>query len=348
MQYTRLGNSGLIVSRLAFGVMTFGSDPAQPAIYKVNRENASAMIDRALDAGVNFFDTADLYAGGGQSETMLGELLGKRRVDVVVATKVGFRAGEPIIHSGLSRRHILVSCDASLSRLNTDYIDLYIAHCEDSYTPLEETLEAFDALVRAGKVRYLGFSNWPAWRAATALQMQKERGWAKFTSGQMYYSLVGRDAEHEIVPFMRAANVNMTVWSPLAGGFLTGKYTRENLQQSGNRLAGFDFLPFDKDHGFRVVEKMRAIAQARGASVAQIAIAWLLAKPVVGSVILGASKLSQLEDNLGAVDKALSAEEIAVLDELTAPPAIYPNWFNETMVDLQHRDALGANKPKPG
>jgi len=345
MQYTRLGNSGLIVSRLAFGVMTFGSDPAQPAIYKVNRENARAMIDRALEAGVNFFDTADLYAGG-QSETMLGELLGKRRSDVVVATKVGFRAGEPITHSGLSRRHILASCDASLKRLNTDYIDLYIAHREDSYTPLEETLEAFDSLVRAGKVRYLGFSNWPAWRAATALQMQKERGWTEFTSGQMYYSLVGRDAEYEIVPFMRAADVSMTVWSPLAGGFLTGKYTRENLQESGNRLAGFDFLPFDKEHGFQVVEKMRAIAQARQASVAQIAIAWLLAKPVVGSVILGASKLSQLEDNLGAVDKALSAEEIAALDEITAPPAIYPNWFNETTVDLQHRDALGENKPK--
>ena len=345
MQYTRLGNSGLIVSRLAFGVMTFGSDPEQPAIYKVNRENARAMIDRALEAGVNFFDTADLYAGG-QSETMLGELLGKRRSDVVVATKVGFRGGEPITHSGLSRRHILASCDASLKRLNTDYVDLYIAHREDAYTPLEGTLEAFDALVRSGKVRYLGFSNWPAWRAATALQMQKERGWAEFTSGQMYYSLVGRDAEHEIVPFMRAAGVSMTVWSPLAGGFLTGKYTRENLQESGNRLAGFDFLPFDKEHGFRVVEKMRAIAQARGASAAQIAIGWLLAKPVVGSVILGASKLSQLEDNLGATDRALSPEEIAALDEITAPAAIYPNWFNETTVDLQHRDALGENKPK--
>jgi len=345
MQYTRLGNSGLIVSRLAFGVMTFGSDPAQPAIYKVDRENARGMIERALEAGVNFFDAADLYAGG-QSETMLGELLRKRRADVVVATKVGFRGGEPITHSGLSRRHILASCDASLKRLNTDYIDLYIAHREDSYTPLEETLEAFDSLVRIGKVRYLGFSNWPAWRAATALQMQKERGWAKFTSGQMYYSLVGRDAEHEIVPFMRAADLGMTVWSPLAGGFLTGKYTRKNLQESGNRLAGFDFLPFDKDDGFRVVEKMRAIAQGRGASVAQIAVAWLLAKPVVGSVILGASKLSQLEDNLGAIDKTLSAEEITALDEITAPPAIYPGWFNETTVDVQHRNALGTDEAK--
>ncbi len=347
MQYARLGNSGLIVSRLAFGAMTFGSDPAQPAIYKVDRENARAMIERALDAGVNFFDTADLYAGG-QSEIMLGELLGERRHDIVLATKVGFRAGAPITHSGLSRRHILASCDASLKRLKTDYIDLYIAHREDSYTPLEETLEAFDHLVRAGKVRYLGFSNWPAWRAATALQMQKERGWARFTSAQMYYSLVGREVEHEIVQFLRAAALGMTVWSPLAGGFLTGKYTRENLQESGNRLAGFDFLPFDKERGFEVVEKMRAIAQERGASVAQIAIAWLLARPAVASVILGASKLGQLEDDLGAIGKTLGVEEIAALDQLTAPPAIYPRWFNESTVDVQHRNALGENQAKLG
>jgi aryl-alcohol dehydrogenase-like predicted oxidoreductase len=345
MQYARLGNSGLIVSRLAFGAMTFGSDPAQPAIYKVDRENARAMIDKALDAGINFFDTADLYAAG-QSEAMLGELLGTRRLETVIATKVGFRAGEPITHSGLSRRHIMASCEASLKRLNTDYIDLYIAHREDSYTPLEETLEALDDLVRTGKVRYLGYSNWSAWRAATALQMQKDRKWAEFINGQMYYSLVGREVEHEIVPFMRAAGLSLTVWSPLAGGFLTGKYSRENLQQSGNRLAGFDFLPFDKEHGFRVVEKMRAIAQGHGASVAQIAIAWLLAKPVVGSVILGASKLSQLEDNLRAIDATLSASELAALDEITAPPALYPRWFNESTIDLQHREALGPAEVK--
>jgi aryl-alcohol dehydrogenase-like predicted oxidoreductase len=345
MQYTRLGNSGLIISRLAFGAMTFGSDPTQPAIYKVDRENARAMIDKALDAGINFFDTADLYAAG-QSEAMLGELLGTRRLETVIATKVGFRAGEPITHSGLSRRHIMASCEASLKRLNMDYIDLYIAHREDSYTPLEETLEALDDLVRAGKVRYLGYSNWSAWRAATALQMQKDRNWAEFINGQMYYSLVGRDVEHEVVPFMRAAGLSLSVWSPLAGGFLTGKYTRENLQQSGNRLAGFDFLPFDKEHGFRVVEEMRAIAQAHGASVAQIAIAWLVAKPVVGSVILGASKLSQLEDNLRAMDAQLSADEIAMLDEITAPPALYPRWFNESTIDLQHREALGPAEVK--
>jgi aryl-alcohol dehydrogenase-like predicted oxidoreductase len=344
MQYTRLGNSGLIVSRLAFGAMTFGNDPSQPAIYKVNRENAKTMIGKALDAGINFFDTADLY-GGGQSEVMLGEQLGKRRNDVVIASKVGFRTGEPITEAGLSRRHILASCEASLNRLNTDYLDLYILHKEDPYTPLEETLEALNDLVHSGKVRYIGYSNWPAWRAAAALQMQKERGWAQFTSGQMYYSLLGRDVEHEVVPFMCAAGLSLNVWSPLAGGFLSGKYTRETLHQSDNRLSGFDFLPFDKEHGFHVVEKMRDIAQAHQSSIAQIAIAWLFAKPVVGSVIIGASKVSQLEDNLAAVEITLSESELGALDEITAPPTLYPHWFNDSAVDVKHKELLGCNYP---
>jgi aryl-alcohol dehydrogenase-like predicted oxidoreductase len=346
MQYTRLGNSGLIVSRLAFGAMTFGSDPSQPAIYKVDRENGKAMIARALDAGINFFDTADLYAGG-QSEVILGELLGKRRLDVVIASKVGFRGGEAITQAGLSRRHILASCEASLNRLNTNYLDLYIVHKEDPYVPLDEILETLNDLVRAGKVRYIGYSNWSAWRAATALQMQKERGWAQFTSGQMYYSLLGRDVEHEIVPFMRAAGLSLTVWSPLAGGFLSGKYTRENLTQSDHRIAGFDFLPFDKELGFQVVERIRPIAGKHNASVAQVALAWLLAKPVVGSIILGASKLSQLEDNLGAVDVTLSESEIATLEQMTAAPMLYPHWFNANMLDPIHKENLTMNRAEP-
>ena len=340
MQYTRLGNSGLIVSRVAFGAMTFGSDPSQPAIYKVNRENARSMIVKAIDAGINFFDTADLYAAG-QSEVMLGELLGKHRQDVVIATKVGFRAGEAITRAGLSRGHILASCEASLNRLNTDYLDLYILHKEDPYTPLDETLEALNNLVRAGKVRYVGYSNWSAWRAATALQMQKERGWAEFTSGQMYYSLLGRDVEHEVMPFMRAAGLSLNVWSPLAGGFLSGKYTRENLGQRDHRLSGFDFFPFDKEHGFQIVEKIRAIANEHNASVAQIALAWLLAKPVVGSIILGASKLSQLEDNLRATEIKVGTSDLAALDEITQPPVLYPHWFNANALDAKHKEALG-------
>lgn len=341
MDFARLGNTGLIVSRLSFGSMTFGSDPSMPTIYKVSEETARAMVDRALDAGVNFFDTADMYANG-QSESMLGALLGERRRDIVLATKVGFRAGEPITHAGLSRRHILSSCDGSLKRLNTDYIDLYIVHKEDPYTPLEETLGALNELVRAGKVRYLGFSNWSAWKAATALQIQKARGWAEFTSGQMYYSLLGRDVEHEIVPFMKYAGLTMNVWSPLAGGFLSGKYTRENLTAENNRLSGFDFLPTDKELGFQVVDRMRQLAEGHDASVAQIALSWLLSRPVVSSIIVGASKLHQLEDNLKAVDVKLSAAEVAELDSLTAPTVQYPNWFNANLLDAKHKEALGA------
>jgi aryl-alcohol dehydrogenase-like predicted oxidoreductase len=341
MQYTRLGNTGLIVSRLSLGAMTFGSDPSISAVFKVDHGNARMMVEKSLEWGINFIDTADMYARG-QSEVMLGEILGGRRHDVVIATKVGFRAGDPITHAGLSRRHILASCEQSLKRLNTDYIDLYIVHKEDPFTPLEETLEALDYLVRNGKVRYLGFSNWSAWKAAIAFQMQKSNGWAQFASGQLYYSLVGRDVEHDLVPFMRFAGIGMTVWSPLAGGFLSGKYTRENLKDSENRLAGFDFLPFDKEAGFKVVEKMREVAERRGASVAQIAIAWLLAKPVVSSVIVGASKLHQLEDNLKGIDVKLSEAEIAELDAITAPAPLYPNWFNANLMDAQHKAAIGS------
>jgi aryl-alcohol dehydrogenase-like predicted oxidoreductase len=340
MQYARLGNSGLIVSRLAFGAMTFGSDPAIPAIYKVNRDNARAMVHKAIESGINLFDTADGYANG-QSETMLGELLREYRKDVIVATKVGFRTGEPVTQAGLSRRHILASCDGSLQRLGTDFIDLYIVHKEDPYTPLEETLEALNDVVRMGKVRYLGFSNWSAWEAATAVQMQKAHGWAQFCSGQMYYSLVGRDVEHELVPFMRFAHLGMTVWSPLAGGFLSGKYTRESLKDADNRLSGFDFLPLDKEHGFAVVEKMREIAKAHEASVAQIALAWLFSKQFVSSIIIGASKPTQLEDNLKAVNVPLNNNEIVELDRMTAPSALYPNWFNANLLDAKHKEILG-------
>jgi aryl-alcohol dehydrogenase-like predicted oxidoreductase len=340
MQYLRLGNTGLIVSRLAFGAMTFGSDPSMPSIYKVDKQTADALIGKSLDAGINFFDTADGYASG-QSETMLGELLSKRRQDVVIATKVGFRSGEPITQAGLSRRHILASCDASLKRLNTDYVDLYIVHKVDQYTPIEETLEALNDLVRAGKVRYIGFSNWPAWRAATALQMQKANGWAQFSSGQMYYSLLGRDVEHDVIPFAQYSGLSLTIWSPLTGGFLSGKYTRENTQDSDNRLSGFDFIPFDKELGFKVVDRLREIGKSHDASVAQIALAWLLAKPAVASIIVGASKLHQLDDNLKSVEIALGRAELDQLDAMTAPSAIYPNWFNDMLIDPKHLSALG-------
>jgi aryl-alcohol dehydrogenase-like predicted oxidoreductase len=261
----------------------------------------------------------------------------------VIATKVGFRTGTPITQAGLSRRQILASCDASLVRLGTDYIDLYIVHKEDPFTPLEETLTVLDDLVRAGKVRYLGYSNWSAWKAATALQMQKTNGLAPFISGQMYYSIIGRDVEHEVIPFMRFAGLGMTVWSPLTGGFLSGKYTRDNFSDPANRLSGLDVIPFDKDVGFRVVDRLRQIARLHGASVSQVALTWLLAKPVVSSVIIGASKIQQLQDNLGAANLRLREAEIEEVDAITAPRPMYPTWFNNHYLDAQLKAALGED-----
>jgi len=341
MKYSKLGNTGLVVSRLSFGAMTFGNDPSITAVYKVTQEDAQIMVDKALDAGINFFDTADGYSAG-QSEVMLGKALAKRRQDVVIATKVGFRTGEPVTQAGLSRRHILFSCEQSLKRLNTDYIDLYIVHKEDPYTPLEETLETLDMLVRAGKVRYIGFSNWTVWKAAIAYQMQKERGWATFCNGQMYYSLLGRDVEYDIVPFMQHAGIGMSVWSPLAGGFLSGKYTREGEKDQDNRLSGFDILPFDKEKGYDVVDVLKEIAATHNASPAQIALSWLLSKPVVSSILVGASKLHQLENNLKAVEVELSNTQIKTLDDLTQPGISYPHWFVQNLADQKHKEILGT------
>jgi len=342
MQYRTLGESGLIVSRLAFGAMTFTAGNRDlAAIYKVDEKEADALVGQALEAGVTLFDTADAYAGG-ESETLLGRALKSRRDGVVIATKVGFRTGTPLTQSGLSRRHILWSVEQSLRRLGTDWIDLYIVHREDPVTPLEETVAALDAVVRAGKARYLGFSNWSAWKVAVALEMQRANGLARFSHGQMHYSLLGRDIERDVIPMLRRYGLGLTVWSPLASGFLSGKYTRENLSDPANRYAGFDILPFDKEHGFRVVEKLRGIAGAHGASVAQVALAWLLAKDAVSSVLLGASKPGQLADNLGAASLHLADAEVAELDALTTPPPVYPNWFIDRLIDQPVAQALAG------
>src|SRR5690348_12980993 len=335
MQYALLGNTGLTVSRLAFGAMTFtAGNKDLGAIYKVGAGLAGELVGRALEAGINFFDTADGYAGG-ESEVMLGAALKPHRDRVVIATKVGFRTGTALTRAGLSRRHILWSVDQSLKRLGTDWIDVYIAHREDPYTPIEETLAALDSVVRAGKVRYLGFSNWSAWKAAAALEIQKANGLAPFTHGQMYYSLVGRDVERDVIPMMKRYGLGLTVWSPLASGFLSGKYTRQTLSDPNNRLSGFDILPFDKEQGFALVERMRGIAAAHDASVAQVALAWLLSRPAVSSVIIGSTKLSQLEDNLKAVAVTLTAAEIAELDAATRLAPVYPNFFTENIATDQ-------------
>lgn len=339
MLYTRFGNTGLVVSRLAFGAMTFGTGNV-PAVYKVDDAGAAELVGRALDAGVNFFDTADAYADG-QSEIMLGKVLGPRRKDVIVSTKVGLRSGSSLGETGLSRGHVLASCEGSLRRLGTDYIDLYIVHRFDRHTPLEETLQALDDLVRKGSVRYVGFSNWAAWQAAKALGIQERRGWARFVGAQMYYSLVGRDIEHEVLPFDEDAGIGTMIWSPLAGGFLSGKYTRENLTAQDNRLSGFDFLPFDKERGFGLIEVMKDVAKTHDASVAQIALAWLLAKRGVSTVLVGATKRALLEDNLGAARIRLTTEEVARLDEASPHADYYPSWFNQQLRDERLDNALG-------
>ncbi|HXW10228.1 MAG TPA: aldo/keto reductase [Steroidobacteraceae bacterium] len=340
MLYNRLGDTGLIVSRLAFGAMTFGkADGAYAAIFKVGQDLANELVARSLDRGVNFFNTADVYANG-ESEVMLGRALGLRRRDVAIATKAGMRTGEPLLSSGLSRRYLLNSAEDSLRRLGTDYIDVYLVHRPDPHTPVEETVDALDLLVRQGKVRYVGFSNWPAWQAAKAIGLQQARGAEPFRAAEMYYSLVGRDLEHEVVPFARDAGVGIMVWSPLAGGFLSGKYTREDPTGGGGRLTGFNFIPFDRERGYDLVDVLREIAKDREATPAQVALAWLLHQAQVASVLVGASSTAQLDDNLAAADVTLSPDELERLDRLTAPAATYPGWFNRTIYDKVAAEAL--------
>jgi len=309
MQYARLGNSGLIVSRLAFGVRTLGHDQgAMGAVWKTGQEEANALVGRSLDAGINFFDTADGYATG-QSEVMLGKALRARRQDIILSTKIGFRTGLAITQSGSSARHILNSAEECLKRLGTDYIDLLSIHRLDAYTPFEESARALEDLITRGLVRYLGFSNFTAWQAAKFIGTQKQHNYSPFIAAQMYYSLLGRDLEHEVVPFCRDAGVGIVVWSPLASGFLSGRYTRQDSTGGKGRLTGFDILPIEKEKGYDSIDRMREIANRHRATVAQIALAWLLAKPYVSTILVGASKLVQLDDNLRAVNVQLSPDE---------------------------------------
>ena len=340
MQYTTLGHTGLVVSRLAFGAMTFGTGQLVPGVTNnIDQTGADQMVGRVLDAGINLFDTADAYTNG-ESEIILGKALGNRRHEVVIATKVGFRLGDAITDTGLSYRHIIASAEGSLKRLGTDYIDLYQLHIPDPLTPLEETVRALDDLLRRGLVRYIGFSNFPAWKAARMLGIQERYGYARFVGGQMYYSLLGRDIEHEIVPFVEDTGIGILVWSPLAGGFLSGKYTRENPEPENARLNKFKLPPIDVEKGYDVVDVLKQIAQKHGASPAQVAIAWILTKSFISSVIIGANKMHQLEDNLGAVNLKLSVQEVEQLNELTAPESLYPGWMQPLGWDAKVKAAL--------
>lgn len=345
MQYSRLGNTGLIVSRLGFGAMTFGEAAGGfETLYKVDQAGATALVAQAVDAGVTYFNTADVYAAG-RSEEMLGRALGRNRRNVVIATKVGLRNGRGLLHGGLSRRHIVASCEASLRRLGTDWIDVYLLHRYDPHTPMEETLDALEQLKRDGKIRYAGFSNWPAWQAAKAVAIQQARHWSTFAAAEMHYSLVGRDIESEFLPFAADAGVGVTIWSPLAGGLLSGRYAGGGDGGTGSRLGGYDILEFDRSCAGAIVAKLASIACDLGIEPAQAAIAWLLARPAVATVILGASNAAQLGQTLVAADIVLPDDALAALDTISSMPPRYPDWLNTRIADGAVEAALSQTAP---
>jgi aryl-alcohol dehydrogenase-like predicted oxidoreductase len=329
MQYKTLGNTGVIVSRICLGTMTFGSGRGGFKTFgTADQSQADELVKGAYARGVNFFDTADIYAEG-ESEKILGQSfknLNIPRNEVVLATKVYYRVGPGRNDVGASREHIMDGVEASLRRLQTDYIDLYQIHANDSTTPVEETLRALDTLVNQGKVRYIGVSNWQAWKLAKALTISEWKNLARFATLQAYYSIASRDLEREIVPLLEAEKTGLLVWSPLAGGLLSGKFSRENQNPQGSRRSEFDLPIVDKERTWRILESMTPIAQAHDCSPARISLAWLLAKPVVTSVIIGAKRVDQLQDNLVAADLALTADEMKQLDEVSALPPEYPGW----------------------
>jgi len=333
MKYRQLADTGVFVSELCLGTMTFGGrGQIWEAIGGLDQQGADDLVHRALEAGINFVDTANVYASG-ESETMLGRALGNRRRDVILATKVRGRMGNQANQVGLSRLHILEAVDASLTRLGTDYIDLYQIHRADVLTNIEDTVRALDDLVRAGKVRYIGCSNLVAWQLMKALGVSKAQGLERFRCTQSYYSLAGRELERETIPLLQDQGLGLLVWSPLAGGFLSGKFTRDGGDEAARR-AKFDFPPINKERAFDIVDVLGQIAKKTGASIPQVAIAWILANRAVTSVIIGAKKISQLDDNLKSVDVVLSADDKKALDEVSALTVEYPAWM----------DALGSDR----
>ncbi len=332
MKYNRMGRTGLYVSEICLGTMTFGGNEDAgmwKAIGSLPQPQVNAIVKQALDAGVNFFDTANVYSFGA-SEERLGTAfkdLGVKRSDVIIATKVFGQMGPKPNDRGASRGHIMDQVKLSLERLQTDHIDLYQIHGNDTVTPIEETLRALDDLVSQGLVRYVGVSNWAAWKIAKALGVSERQGYARFETLQAYYTIAGRDLERELVPMITSEDVGLMVWSPLAGGLLSGKFGPGSNNPEGARRTTFDFPPVDRDRAFACIEVMREIGDTHGVSVARIALAWLLHKSHVMSVIIGAKTVEQLEDNLAAVDVTLSAEEMARLDGVSELPQEYPGWM---------------------
>ncbi len=348
MHYRKFGNTGLFVSELCLGTMTFGGEDGMwGQIGKLQQNEAEALIGRALDAGINFIDTANVYSDG-RSEIMTGQALKNLKIpreNVVVATKVFGESGTKSINSrGMSRYHIMEAVKASLQRLQLDHIDLYQIHGFDPATPIEEALRALDTLVQQGHVRYLGVSNWAAWQIMKALGISERLGLARFDSLQAYYTIAGRDLEREVVPMLNSENVGLMVWSPLAGGLLSGKYGRHEQAEAGSRRTTFDFPPVETERAYDCIEVMRKIAAPRGVSVAQIALAWLLHRPAVTSVIIGAKRIEQLDDNIAATGIELSSAEMAELDAVSALPREYPGWMLERQGGYR-RQQLAASRP---
>lgn len=340
MTYTRLGQSGLIVSRLALGTMTFtyGSDWI-PGVAKVGETEARRMVDTAFESGVNLFDTADGYSNG-EAETILGKSLAGKREKAVICTKIGFRNSDHIPDAGLSRSQIFQQVEKSLTRLNTDWIDLLVLHKTDFTTPLEETLRALQALIDSGKVRYIGCSNWPAWQVARAIQFQRDNGMDQFIAGQYLYNAVARDIESDVLKMANAMGLGLMAWSPLAAGVLTGKYDLSKPDQGEGRLAEGDFLQISPQHAQSVLAAVSAVAEAHKATSAQIALAWILNKRRDHTVIIGASKQSQLEASLAAASPTLSQAEMDAIDGAMTPARRYPAWFDDMMTDELHTKVL--------
>ncbi len=326
MKFRQLADTGVFVSELCLGAMTFGGKGQMwEVIGGLDQAASEGIVHRALDAGINFIDTADVYSAG-ESETMVGKAIAGRRQSVVLATKVRGRMGPGPNQVGLSRLHIVNSVEASLKRLGTDYIDLYQIHRFDPLTNIEDTLRALDDLVRAGKVRYIGCSNLPAWYLMKSLAVSREQRLERFRCTQSYYSLAGRELERETIPLLKDQALGLLVWSPLAGGFLSGKFTRDGGDESARR-AKFDFPPVNKEKGFTILDVLIPIAKAHGVTVPQIALAWILANAAVTSVIIGARKIAQLDDNLKAVDVTLTPEDMKALDEVSGLTTEYPAWM---------------------
>jgi aryl-alcohol dehydrogenase-like predicted oxidoreductase len=327
MRYRQLGASGLRVSVLSMGTMTFGAAGEFSSVGAVGVDQARRQVVACLDAGVNLFDTANAYSLG-VSEEILGQVLEGRRDDVLIATKARMPMGDGPNDAGLSRHHLIQQCEASLRRLRTDHIDLYQMHEWDGQTPLDETLAALDDLVRSGKVRYVGCSNYAGWQLMKALGIAERRRLPRFVSQQIHYTLQAREAEYELLPVAIDQGVGVLVWSPLAGGLLTGKFRRGQQDPEQSRhLSGWDEPPvYDQEKLYDIVEVIVDVAKGRGASPAQVALAWLLDRPQVASLVIGARTQEQLADNLGAADLSLTAEEHARLEEVSRPPLLYPHW----------------------